>query len=139
MRNSTKSVTLSGNQDPSMQRIALIFCALMHLLPGLGLLLSPQNFYTFADFPPFNRHFMGDAGVFSFAIGLGLLFAVRNIKQNGLLIGAATIGNALHVLNHLYDDVIVDGGNMGHLITNTLPLAIVTILLAWLWGYAMRE
>ena len=103
-----------------VRQAALFFCALMHLVPGVGLLLLfPTQFFTIADFEPFNRHFMGDAGVFSFAIGLGLLLAVRRPSQHGLLLGAAAVGNILHVLNHLYDDLIVDSGNLDHLVTNT--------------------
>jgi hypothetical protein len=55
------------------------------------------------------------------------------------LIGAAAVGNALHVLNHLYDDLIVDGGNIDHLVSNTLPLLLVTLLLVWLWGTAQSS
>lgn len=139
----TTTETTVGMEPPVKQgnrlllkQAALVFCALMHLLPGLGLLLLPQTFYIIADFPPFNRHYMGDAGVFSFAIGLGLLLAVRNFQRHGLLLGAAAVGNGLHVLNHLYDDLIVDGGNLDHLLTNTLPLLIVTFLLIWLWRSA---
>jgi hypothetical protein len=134
----TLATTVNADPEPLVKQIALFFCALMHLLPGLGLLLLPAQFYTIADFPPFNRHYMGDAGVFSFAIGLGLLMAVRRPSQHGLMIGAAAVGNALHVLNHLYDDLIVDGGNLDHLATNTLPLLVVTLLLFWLWSTAKR-
>lgn len=134
----TAETTVNADQESFLKQTALLFCALMHLLPGLGLLLLPAQFYTVADFPPFNRHYMGDAGVFSFAIGLGLLLAVRRPSQHGLLIGAAAVGNALHVLNHLYDDLIIDGGNIDHLATNTLPLLVVTLLLSWLWGTAKR-
>jgi hypothetical protein len=138
MRSTTETTIKTGNRL-FLRQAALVYCALMHLLPGLALLLLPQNFYTIADFPPFNRHYMGDAGVFSFAIGLGLLLAVRQINQNGLLIGAAAVGNALHVLNHLYDDLLVDGGNLDHLLTNTLPLLVVTLLLIWLWAGTLRR
>ncbi len=138
MRTTTETSVHAGNNQ-RVKQAALLFCALMHLLPGLGLLFFPAQFYTIADFPPFNRHYMGDAGVFSFAIGLGLLFAVRRPSQHGLLIGAVAVGNILHVLNHLYDDLLIDGGNLDHVITNTLPLFVVSLLLVWLWGTTTKK
>ena len=106
----------------------------MFVLPGLALVLAPIWFYNaIADFPPFNRHYMGDAGVFSFALGIGLLLAVRQPSHNRAAIGAAAVGSTLHVINHLYDDIIVDGGNVTHMLSNSLPLGIVAILLIWVW------
>jgi hypothetical protein len=116
------------------QQIAVFVCALMFVLPGVALVLAPTWFYAaLATFPPFNRHFMGDAGVFSFALGVGLLIAVRQPRQHRSVIGAAAIGSALHLLNHLYDDLIVDGGNMAHLVSNSLPLGVVAMLLVWVY------
>lgn len=138
MRDPTQT-TIQPGPGQRLKQAALLYCALMHLLPGLALFLLPAQFYTIADFAPFNRHYMGDAGVFLFAIGLGLLFAVRNPLQHGVLIGAAAVGNLLHVFNHLYDDLIVDGGNIEHLLTNTLPLLVVTVLLIWLWRAATGQ
>ena len=120
---------------------AIVFiAALIYVLPGLALILTPAWFYTaIADFPPFNRHFMGDAGVFSFALGVGLWMAVRQPGQNRAVIGAAAVGNILHVINHLYDDIIVDGGNVTHLLSNSLPLGIVAMLLIWVWVVTITD
>ncbi len=117
-----------------MKRIALLFCALMYVLPGIALVFFPEWFYkTFAEFPPFNRHFLGDAGVFSFAIGVGLLMALRDMVRHRAAIAVGGLSALLHLLNHLYDDVIVDGGNITHLWTTSLPLAVTAVLLGWLW------
>ena len=117
-----------------MKNLALLFCALMYLLPGVALVLVPEwSYKTFAEFQPFNRHFLGDAGVFSFAIGVGLLMAVRNPIQHRATLAVGAVSALLHLLNHLYDDVIVDGGNFGHLLNTSLPLAITAGLLIWLY------
>ena len=117
-----------------IKQVIVFICALMYVLPGIALVLTPTWFYSaIADFPPFNRHYMGDAGVFSVALGVGLLMAMRRPAQNRAVIGTAAVGNALHVINHLYDDIIVDGGNLTHLLSNSLPLGIVAILLIGVW------
>ena len=116
------------------KQVIIFIAALMYVLPGIALVLAPTWFFNaIADFPPFNRHYMGDAGVFSFALGIGLLLAVRQPAQNRAVIGAAAVGNTLHLINHLYDDIIVDGGNLTHLLSNSLPLGIIVILLIWVW------
>ena len=123
-----------------IKQVIVFIAALMYVLPGLALVLTPAWFYTvIADFPPFNRHFMGDAGVFSFALGVGLLMAMRQPAQNRAVIGAAAVGNTLHLINHLYDDIIVDGGNVTHLLSNSLPLGIVAMLLIWVWVVTITD
>ncbi len=117
-----------------MKKLTLLLCALMYLLPGIALVFLPEWFYkTFAEFPPFNRHFLGDAGVFSFAIGVGLLMALRDRLKHRAAIAVGAVSALLHLLNHLYDDVIIDGGNFTHLINTSLPLALTAGLLVWLY------
>lgn len=118
-------------------RFSVILNGVMNTLTGLALLFAPGWFYSLASFPPFNRHFMGDIGMLQIALGLGLLAAARRPEAHRLLIGAAALGTGLHVLNHLYDDFWVDGGNLIHLASNTAPLAALAALLAaafWLAG-----
>jgi uncharacterized protein YjeT (DUF2065 family) len=137
MRNSTSgSVTQpASRQSVSLaDRLMLLYCGLSLLLPGLVLIGAPNFFYqALADFAPFNRHFMGDAGSFSLALGIGVLLALRNPAAHRLLIGVTALGNTIHVCNHLYDDLIVDGGNLRHLLTNTAPLLLMSLLLVVVW------
>ena len=120
-------------------RIMLLYCGFSLLLPGLVLLSAPSFFYrALADFAPFNRHFMGDAGSFSLALGVGILLAVRNPQAHRLLIGVTALGNTVHVFNHLYDDLILDGGNLRHLLTNTAPLLLMSVLLVVVWWRLRR-
>jgi hypothetical protein len=40
-----------------------------------------------------------------------------------------SVSALLHLLNHLYDDLIIDGGNMTHLLYTSAPLAVTAALL----------
>ena len=71
-------------------------------------------------------------GAFIAALGVGLLFAIRQPKQHRSLIGAAALGGLIHVGNHLYADVVESGTSM-HWLTNTAPLLVMALALAWAW------
>jgi len=108
-----------------------------NLLTGLALLFAPRWFYTnVADFPPFNRHFLGDIGAFTLALGFGLLVAARNLQPHRGLIGIGALGSLVHVVNHLYDDLVVERGASLHWLTNTVPLLILAMALLWAWRVA---
>ena len=97
---------------------------------GLALLLAPQWFFeTIGSYPPFNRHYAGDAGSFLTAIGLGLLSAARDPSRYRALIGVAFISNALHLLNHVYDDVLVTA-SFQHIMQGAAPVGFTLLLLA---------
>jgi predicted anti-sigma-YlaC factor YlaD len=118
----------------------VLFSGAINLLTGAALLFAPAWFYNVvADFPPFNRHFLGDAGAFIFALGLGLLFAAREPKKHRGLIGVAALGTLLHVGNHLYDDLIVEHAATAHWLTNTLPLAAMAVLLIAAYIFLTRS
>jgi hypothetical protein len=92
----------------------LLAAALSHTITGLTMLFAPNWFFeNIGNFPPFNRHYLGDLGSFQLALGLALLWAVRNPARHWLLIGAAALGNLLHALNHLYDDLNVGSAPSG--------------------------
>jgi hypothetical protein len=71
---------------------------------ALALLLVPEWFYsTFAEFPPFNRHYAGDAGAFLLGIGAGLIVAARDPRRYSALLLIGIGVSWLHAVNHLYD------------------------------------
>jgi hypothetical protein len=110
---------------------------IVNALTGGLLLLAPAWFYAnLATYPPYNRHFLGDAGAFIFALGLGLLFAARDPARHRSLIGIAALGTAVHAANHLYDDVIVERLATSHWLTASLPIAVTALALAWAWWAA---
>jgi hypothetical protein len=88
----------------AIARGVIAVVGLFDIAAGLALLVAPEWFYaTVAEFPPFNRHYAGDAGAFLLGIGLALVLAARDPRRYValLLIGVAV--SWLHAINHLYD------------------------------------
>jgi hypothetical protein len=78
--------------------------ALGFLAPGLWAFLAPASFYRWvALFPPYNRHFLHDAGVFQIGLGIALLLALRWRDALFVALLGAGLGGALHAISHLLD------------------------------------
>lgn len=122
-------------------RGAILSNGLLNVFSALALLLAPQWFYqAIGDFPPFNQHYMGDAGAFLLALGIGLLLAARDPARHHGLIGIAIIGNLVHLGNHLYDDFITGHGTLDHLLTDTLPVLLLSVWLLWAyWAVGLER
>lgn len=83
---------------------AIVFLnGVLLLVTGLMLAFNPAWFYTLASFGPFNRHFMGDAGIFSAGLGGMLLLALRHLPDSQGLILIGSLTALWHGLNHAYD------------------------------------
>lgn len=100
------------------------------LVSGLLLATMPEWFYSnLAPFSPFNRHFAGDAGIFSAALGACLLLAARNPLDSPALVGIGAGAAIGHAINHLYDHWL-EAGELSHLIQDShfltdMPLFIL--------------
>ncbi len=81
--------------------------ALFFLGTGSVILLDAPVFHALVHFQPFNRHYLGDAGIFQFALGLGLLWALPAPAERVAHIWIATIASFMHTANHLYDTLFV--------------------------------
>ncbi len=102
---------------------------LFYTLTGLALLFLPTWFFTYiGNFPPFNRHYMGDAGAFALALGIGLLIAIRQPKAHRSLILITAVASLIHALNHAYDDWLVRSP-LTHWFYETIPLIIFALVL----------
>ena len=69
---------------------------------------------------------------------MGLLLSLRGLRENLLLILVAAAGSTLHIVNHLYDDVLAGSWSLQHALGETLPLALTAILL-WLVWVRLRQ
>ncbi|MBZ0283398.1 MAG: hypothetical protein K8L97_21870 [Anaerolineae bacterium] len=98
---------------------------------GVGaflMLLVPQWFFEhMGNYPPYNQHYVGDAGSFLLVLGLMLLWAVRNPARHHIMITLVGIGSLCHATNHVLEDVI----------TNPSSVSIVNIFLYYMLAIAL--
>ncbi len=105
-------------------QLTLGVAGLFYGLTGLALLFLPTWFFTYiGDFPPFNRHYMGDTGAFVLPLGIGLLLAMRQPTAHRGLILVTAVASLIHALNHAYDDWLI-GSPLSHCFAETIPLII---------------
>jgi|GEM_PF-2806882 len=118
-------------------RWVLVALGVVNVVTGLALLLLPNQFYAnVAPYSPYNRHFLGDAGAFVLALGVGLLWAARQPGRERGIIAVAALGSTLHAANHVLDDVLGVDASLARLLTNTVPLAAQALMLWWVWWAA---
>jgi len=113
-----------------------LIMGIITVLTGLALVFAPEWFFVHIGYyPPFNRHYEGDLGMFNLGIGAGLILAWRDPRRHRLMIGAAALGNVLHVLNHVYDSII-SRATLAHWVSDGGPVLIgaVALVLAWWWA-----
>jgi hypothetical protein len=109
--------------------------AVLYLLTGLAMIFAPQWFYdNIGNFPPYNRHFLGDLGTFTVPFGVGLLFAFRDPSRHHLVIGATALASLLHALDHLYEHFATRQGA----VWQTASLFLYAVALIWAWWVASR-
>ncbi len=116
-------------------RFVLGLTGLTYSASGLALLLIPNWFLeNVGRFTPYNRHYMGDAGVFVLAIGVGVWLIRQDPWAHKSMLLAGLVATQLHAVNHLYDG-IVGHADLEHWLRDTLPntLTGVLYLLAFLW------
>jgi hypothetical protein len=110
----------------------LLAAAAFWLGGGFWAFLAPQSFYDqVATFPPYNEHFLHDAGAFQIGLGSVLLAGLwmRN-KLQAVLLGVG-IGSVFHLVAHVIDDDL--GGRSSDPVGLGL-LAALTLAAAWAAG-----
>jgi hypothetical protein len=112
--------------------IALV--GLADTLAGSALLLAPEWFFTtFGQFPPLNRHYMGDAGSFLLPIGLALLVTARDPVRYRPILLIGLLASWLHTLNHGYDALVQPGMGQAGLVDTAQVAAIAIALSVGTW------
>ncbi|MEX1275505.1 MAG: hypothetical protein WEE20_06205 [Bacteroidota bacterium] len=108
---------------------------LSYLAAGAALILIPAWFLeNVGRFEPFNRHYMGDAGVFVLAIGLGIWLLRKDLWAHKSMLLAGLAATQLHALNHLYDALFTIGG-LEHWLRDALPNTLIAGLYPWRSGW----
>ncbi|GHO90940.1 hypothetical protein KSF_009880 [Reticulibacter mediterranei] len=94
------------------------------------ILFSPHIFQSIVQFVPFNRHYLGDAGIFQLAVSLGLLWAIPDPTRRVSHIWIGTIASLMHTTNHVYDLFFVSTPPLFRLwLPQTLTLLVLALSL----------
>ncbi len=125
-----------GTQGHGLTRVMPRFGQLLIGLVGLSdvgagtaLLIAPHWFYaTVGEFPPFNRHYAGDAGAFLLPIGLGLLVAGGNPQRFALVLAVGLGASWLHAINHAYDAALNAGQGQASMLDAGMILSTAVAL-----------
>ncbi len=120
--------TLPADAERTRRFITLSFTlvGLSYALSGVLLLLAPEFFLeNIGRFPPFNRHYMGDAGAFVLAVGVGLLVVRKAPWEHGTVVLVGLVATQVHFLNHLYDAVFHDP-DLVQWLTDAVPNMILS-------------
>ena len=116
-------------KSTNFARWATLIAGLIYLAIALAIFFAPGWFYeNVGQFPPFNRHYMGDLAAFLLPLAVGLLVAARDPLRHRLVIGIAAAGSVLHVLNHAFD-AVVEGHTHGHWLVDFVPLILLAAAL----------
>jgi hypothetical protein len=87
-------------------RLVFFLVGLATAAAAVALLLAPRWFFdNVAPIAPYNRHFMGDAGAYSLAVGAALLVAAWDPVRFRLLALLGIGGTVVHALNHVYGSI----------------------------------
>ena len=116
--------------DAQAKFVTFVFSltGLSYIAAGAALLLIPGWFLqNVGRFEPFNRHYMGDAGAFVLAIGVGVWLMRKDPWAHKSMLLAGLVATQLHALNHLYDAVFMHGG-LELWLRDALPNTLIAIL-----------
>jgi hypothetical protein len=116
----------------NLTRLFVGIAALL-LRAGVWAMLSPENFYAeIATYPPFNRHFVHDIGVFQ--LGLGARLALALIFSDALRVALAgsTVAALAHFVSHFID------GELGGQPRDPLTIGQLALVLLGLTAWRVR-
>lgn len=120
--------TISKDRSLKWLQAVVLLGGVVYTLVALALLFAPEWFFEYlGNFPPYNRHYMGDLGSFLLPLAVGLLIASRDPLRYRLLVIVVLAGNFLHGFNHLFDSVM-ENEPLSHWLTDTLPVVFFAVL-----------
>lgn len=122
------------NWKQAYARSITVAVGVAYVMVAVALLLAQDWFFnnSFGNYPPYNRHYMGDAGSFVSVVGLMLLWATRDLARYWTMILLAGVGSLIHAGNHVIEDFITNPSTAS--ITNSVllfVLAFALLLAAW--------
>lgn len=118
----------------------LVAGGIFYVAVACALLFAPLWFYeNVGSYPPYNRHFIGDAGSFMLGLGLTLLWAARHPSRYRAMIGIVGVASLIHAINHVIDDFILNPTTFSIFGNIALFILAFAILLAAWWAVPETE
>jgi hypothetical protein len=71
-------------------------------------------------------------------IGVGLLYAAYNPSKYFPLLVLGFWASAIHALNHLYDDVVLER-SLSHFLSDGLSVTVAALALGWAYLRVIKE
>lgn len=121
------------NWREAYARSIAVAVGVSYLVAALTLLLAQDWFFNnVGNYPPYNRHYMGDAGSFVSVVALMLFWAARDPARHWVMILLAGVGSLIHATNHVIEDFITNPSTAS-IASNILlfVLAFALLLAAW--------
>jgi hypothetical protein len=124
----------------SFVQATLVAGGVLYVVTAAALLFAPVWFFeNVGSYAPYNRHFIGDAGSFVLALGLVLLWAVRDpIRYRGM-IAIVGLSSLAHAINHVMDDFVLNPSTFSIVSNLSLFIVAFAILLAAWWAAPQRR
>ena len=95
------------------------------IIGGAWAFVSPSTFFeSVANFPPYNAHFLRDAGAFMLGLGAAIGFALRWSDVLAVALGATAVAGVFHVISHVMDRA--QGGS----VRDTVGLGVFAVALS---------
>lgn len=113
------------NRSATAVRMVALLGVAFWLVSGAWAFASPASFYdAVAAYPPFNAHFLRDAGAFMLGLGGGLVFGLWWRDALAAALAGSGVGATFHVAAHVIDRQ--QGGSL----SDTLALAALAVAFA---------
>jgi hypothetical protein len=130
--------TSSHRPAASVLTVGIGAFAVYHLALAALMAFAPHAFYTqIGPFGTRNDHYIRDVASYNAALSFAFFMALRRPGWRVPVLGLATVQFALHSINHLLDIGKAHPAWNGYF--DFFSLAVLTVLLAWLWRNAARE
>lgn len=116
-------------------RVIALSVGISYVVAAFLMLLAPQWFFEYlGNYPPYNQHYVGDAGSTLLVLGLMLLWAVRSPARHHIMITLAGVGSLVHAANHIAEDVIINPSSISITKIVLLFVLAIALLLAGWWA-----
>ena len=109
-----------------------LLAAAFYTLFGAWALLAPGSFFeTVAPFPPYNEHFLHDAGAFQLGLGAALLAALARRRALVAALAGAAVASVLHAGAHAVDRHLGGRPTDPWVLGLLAALVVVALVIAW--------